>query len=250
MKKLLIILSIFLSLAANSQMIIDSYRFGVTACTPDTSYSATVAHFNTRGAGGVSVTGWTDLSPLGDPHLGVRSATDNGFTLSTNTTSAWNGLPATSGTSGTTTSDGGGFYHSAGSGGSESDDLNDTYFFNYNNSYSGATTDANFKISGLTEDSIYCVEFVPSRVTNSQTMKVIPHDKDGQQPTITTFWNGATLNAQNNTSKFVRFFVKADATGAAYFYIGGSTDNSTTSGVNIGYVNSLTVRKATITTCP
>ena len=250
MKRLLFILPFFICIYANSQFVIDSYKFGVAPCTPDTSYSATVGYFNVRGAGGSAVTGWTDLTPAGDPHSSVRSGTDNGFTLSTNTTTAWNGLPATSGTSGATSSDGGGFYHSAGSGGSESDELNQSYMFNYNNSYSGATTDANFRISGLTEDSIYCIEFVPSRATNSQTMKVIPHDKDGQKSTITTYWNGSTLNAQNNTSKFVRFFVKADASGYVFFYIGGSTDNSTTSGVNIGYINSLTVRKATITTCP
>lgn len=214
---------------------------------PDTTYDATIGQFNLRGSGGSAVSGWADLSPVGDPHVGVRNVTDNGYNLSTNTTSAWNGLPATSGISGATSDDGGGFYHDAGG---SSGTLNQSYVFNYNNSYSGATTDANFRVSGLAEDSIYVVDIVCSRATNSQTMKVIPHDKNGQGSTITTYWTGETLNAQNNTSKYVRLFLRADASGYAYFYIGGSTDNSTTSGVNIGYVNSVTIRKATITPYP
>lgn len=204
----------------------------------DTSYTQ-LAQFNTKGPAGSDADGWQNLTPQGNPNDAVRSGTQNGITLSTNTTGAWNGIPATVGQSGETSNDGGGFAHNA--------TVQSSYYFNASDTYSGSTSDACLRVSGLQEDSIYVVEIVSSRATGAgnRFCTYIMHDKNGQGPNVRNFSNGDTLNATGNTSKVVRLFGKADSDG--YLYVWGGGTNNTGDTDRFGFFNSVRIFRVTIT---
>lgn len=204
----------------------------------DTTYSDT-AQFNLNYAT-QSISGWQDLGPGStSPHTAVKSGTQNGYTLSTNSTGAWNGLPATtSDTNGENTDDGGGFAHNA--------TAQLSYMFHYNNGFTGATSDCQLKLSGATPGAWYVIDLLPSRDANvggARYAKYILLHQDGQTE-YTTFSNGAAINATGNTSKVVRMYGKANASGELYIYGGGTTNVDATT--QYAYFNTVRVYKMTI----
>lgn len=204
---------------------------------PDTTYDATVGLFNICGGGCATVSGFTQLTPLGEPDDANHSGTSNGFTLASQT-GGWLGIPASVGTSGATSDDGGGFHHG-------SSTANQSYYFN-DQFTPPTTTTANysFVFSGLTEDTLYAIDIVPSRITNDNFMQFKMYDKNGEGSLIKNYWGGDTLNAKNNTSKYVRLIGRANASGNIYVWLGGLTTSY------FAYANTVSIRKTTITPYP
>ena len=240
MKRLLFIAALLVSsLLANSQFFMNGST-GIFATagggTPDTTYDATVGLFNICGGGCATVSGFTQLTPLGEPDDANHSGTDT-YTLASQT-GGWVGIPASVGTSGATTSDGGGFYHG-------SSTANQSYYFTDGFTAPTTTTSAySFRISGLTEDSLYIIDIVCSRVTNDNFGQYKVYDKNGEGSIVTTFWDGTTINAKNNTSKYVRLFLRATSSGDAFVWLGGTTSSY------FAYANTISIQKVTISPYP
>lgn len=220
--------------------------------TADTTYG-TASNFNPSIAD-AAIGGWADFNnnPTG-PHAILKTASQSGITVTTNTTTAWN--PPYGGNSGYNlagedTDDGGGFFFPA--------NVMRSALYN-NTTYTGATSDATFRVSGLTPDSLYEIRLLPSfdlallGFNSEMTAKVIHRDgtvtydryMDGSRNSGPRNPSTAGVMITGNTSKYLRMFGYADASGYIYIWIGGTTyaDNST----SLGSANAISIRKATIT---
>lgn len=260
MKQLLTILFFLLTICANAQLgsvARFKHTVNLTSIKPpslvtDTTYSDSakfVTFSNT-----ITVSGWTPInSANAAPHVSVSTGVSSPYTASTNTTTAWNafGGNTINSTVGENASDGGGFAFNASAQRAGS--------YNYNDTYSGSTSDANFKISGCTPGQLYNVQLLPSCDAgllgfNSESTAKLIHASgtttytsymDGTRNVGATTSTSTGVVTTGNTSKYFSMWGVADASGFLFVWIGG-TDNATDA-KRLGFANGLIIRKATIT---
>lgn len=237
MRLIATILVFLLPFFVNAQIIVNGHIHATPPGPPeyDTMYSGTLWKFST-GIGSTDNDGWAAFvnnDPNYYPSSGVRTRTVSGVTLNTNNTSAWNLYYGGTGnvTGGEDNNDGGGFAVPAAV-------LRDIVINGGNDTYSGNTSDASFRISGLTPDSLYRVRLYPSvdqdvcsALSTTYEMKAILIDKnygfeysmysDGTK----TPPGGASPSADGivickNTSKWIEMHGRANASGYLFIWIG------------------------------
>lgn len=196
-----------------------------SSTTTTTTAAPVVAQFNFN-LTARSVTDWADIT--GHPHTAVRSATQNGITVSTRATTYWTNLASTTAIQ---------------NGGEET--ANPSYYFPQNCTldyfFSNQTTclsgNEQIEVSGLTPLAFYTVEILGSRnnanVSDStrQVRYVIRHN--GTRTTL------SPLDVKGNTANVATMNnVQADATGK--FWIGSYGNNENVNAA-FAYFNALKI---------
>lgn len=211
MKRILSILLLFASLCSSGQMIISPYRY--TSSGPQNGDLLAAFNFNETAQ---SVSGWADVS--GNPHTGVRTGTQNGYSVSTIATARWSSFASI--TSHNTNGEAGGTYFPA--------TVMQSFMFNYSVSWSTSANN-NLRISGLTSGQLYSIEISGSWNT------AITGSVDAS-PTAVRVNNGSaqTYNANDNTSTGLIVTGTADASGYIELWVGGVSGTS-----NAGFIGGL-----------
>lgn len=228
MKKYFLILLLFSSTVASSQIIITAgraYRSPATTVSYDTARFLFSLTARTQ-------SGWNNI--FGHPHTAVRSVTDatTGISISTRATTYWYAVASAT---------------AAQSGGEET--ANPYYLwpqnvvldYMFSNQTSCISGNEHIEVSGLTPLAYYTVQIMPSRnnanVTDAtrQVRYVVRHN--GTRTTL------AAVDAKQNTTNIAQMInVQADATGK--FWV-GSYGNNENANSGFGYFNGMQIVRQT-----
>ena len=202
-------------------LLINLFAFGQTPMhklvRKKASSTGVLARFNFNESA-QSVPGWTDVS--GNPHTAVRSATSNGITVSSLSTSEWGAFSSI--TAHNTNGEAGGTYFNA--------TVMQSFWVNYSFSWA-SSADNNLRISGLTPGGTYTIYLSGSWNT------AVAGSLDGS-PTCVRVNNGScnTYNANDNTSSGLALVsITANGSGQIDLWIGQTT------GSNGGFISGLEI---------